>query len=150
MKFLILLTLLSPAAQAAEPHFQPSPFSGVCQDVALLGNKDYLDNKPYWDDVIPRCGPNVQILPETGFFATMRSRLGEETDQEDSVKFLQRVADRKIENIDFNNKVTELWARCASGDTAWIDKKRDDAKKESRRQSGSRQVRARFLRLFPM
>jgi hypothetical protein len=112
---------LDPRAAAS---FQPSPFSGVCEGVALLPNKEYKANKSYWDDVIPRCGVDVQILPDTGFIKALTFRLGQAVNEDSSVDFLRRVGEKTLENIDFNNKVTELWIHCAKGDTKWINDKR--------------------------
>jgi hypothetical protein len=138
MKFAIFMILcvsalpLSAHCEGDDPlfgsRFQSTPFAGVCEGVAMLGNKDYLEHKAYWDNVIPHCGVDVQILPDTGFFATMTSRLGQAADQDQAVSFLQNVGKRTLENIDFNNKVTELWIHCANNDTTWIEKKRADAK----------------------
>jgi hypothetical protein len=139
--FITSLLLVSPplSAQAAgtveKTKFETSPIAGVCQGVIIVPHK-YAQNdedKEFWNKAINECHVNAMVLPDTGFFATMASRLGEEADQEQAADFLMKVGKRTLENLDYNNKVSELISHCADPklqpNDPWFQQKTDAAVK---------------------
>src|SRR5450759_3563453 len=96
LKIFLALSLLSAGSSWAagtalnRAKFETNAFKGVCANTVLLKNKSYSADKEYWEALRSECREvNLQILPETGFIATMASRLGEENERTDSVHFLE-------------------------------------------------------------
>jgi hypothetical protein len=126
--FILSISLLASAAYAdsADPlkgvNLKNSPFE-VCQAITFVGKSDYEKNKEFWDKAINECNADVQILPDTGFFNTVRFKLGEADENRRSALFLKRVGERARGYVDLNNRLTEHLIRCAKADKAWFDTK---------------------------
>ncbi len=121
---LVLIALsLTPPAFSADGNpvetttFQESPLKGVCSDVSLLSSADFEKNHDFWQKAINDCGVKVQVVPvDGGFINAMTSitdRLqGLNQGQTEGAAFLKQVGDRAIQNLEFNNKVNEVLAKC--------------------------------------
>lgn len=107
-------------------RFSESPFE-ACQDAAMLKKSDYEKNKAFWDRAINECGAKVQVLPDTGFFNTMISKLGESDENTRSAAFLEKVGERAKFYVQTNNKITETLIRCAKNDKDWFAEKLSQA-----------------------
>ena len=101
-------------------QFNSSPFD-VCKNVGLLKKDDYQKNKAYWDRAINECGVDIQVLPDTGFFNTMISKLGQLDENKNSASFLKQVGERALSYVDINNKFTENLIHCARNDKTWFE-----------------------------
>lgn len=128
MKKTIFAFLIAVPAFAAEQDplqgitFKDSPFE-TCQNITFVGKDDYSKNKEFWDKAINECGADVQVLPDTGFFNTIKFKLGEQDENRRSNLFLRRVGARAKAYVDLNNGLTERLVQCARKNKKWFEEK---------------------------
>jgi len=128
MKKMIFAFLIALPALAAEQDplqgitFKDTPFE-TCQNITFVGKEDYAKNKEFWDKAINECGADVQVLPDTGFFSTIKFKLGEQDENRRSNLFLRRVGARAAGYVELNNRLTEHLIQCARKNQKWFEER---------------------------
>ncbi len=126
--FLVLSLLAAPhlvgdvfASSIYDAVKASSPFP-ACKSTPMIGKSDYLKNKDFWDHAMKDCHVNLEVLPDTGFFNTMISKLDEEGRTGSDAAFLTAVGKRALQYVIQNNTNTRNLIACARNEKDWLDK----------------------------